>query len=422
MIKNIDKSVCFLIILMPIFLVTGPFLSDLSVVIIDLAFLIIIFKEKKQFYVLNNKYFKFLIILWIYFSLRSLFADDIFLSFKSSFSYVRFIFLIWAISFFLERNKKLFDKFSKVFLLVIGFVILDAVIQYFIGTNVLGFKIQNTDKLNGLFNDEAVLGSYLVRFTPLIFAVLYCYFDTKKFSIFYLFVLSFLGFTIFISGSRSSIFLFIMFGFLFFLTNINLRKIIIFTFLINLLGLISLSHFNDKVFYSIHYNFFDPIRTIFFEDKKAEDANKIKKIYIFTKVYDSHYNTAYNMYLDNKLFGVGTKMYRKLCQKEKYYVNEFSCTTHPHNFYFQLLAENGLIGFFGILTIFIYTLIIIFKKIYYINFQKDNIVEYSSLMILIGLFINFWPVVPSGNFFNNWLSIMIFFPLGFLKYFIKRKI
>ena len=80
MIKNIDKLACSLIILMPIFLVTGPFLSDLSVVIIDLAFLIIIFKEKKLHY-LNNKYFNFLIILWIYFSIRSLFADDIFLSF-----------------------------------------------------------------------------------------------------------------------------------------------------------------------------------------------------------------------------------------------------------------------------------------------------------------------------------------------------
>ena len=57
------------------------------------------------------------------------------------------------------------------------------------------------------------------------------------------------------------------------------------------------------------------------------------------------------MYLDNKLFGVGTKMYRKLCQKEKYYVNKFSCTTHPHNFYFQLLAENGLIGFFGFILV-----------------------------------------------------------------------
>ena len=77
MINSIDKLACYLIILMPIFLVTGPFLSDLSVVIIDLTFLFIIFKEKKLF-LLNNKYFKFLMILWIYFSARSLFADDIF--------------------------------------------------------------------------------------------------------------------------------------------------------------------------------------------------------------------------------------------------------------------------------------------------------------------------------------------------------
>ena len=42
-------------------------------------------------------------------------------------------------------------------------------------------------------------------------------------------------------------------------------------------------------------------------------------------------------------------------------------------------------------------------------------------MILTGLFINLWPIVPSGNFFNNWLSVMIFFPIGFLKYFFKQK-
>ena len=419
MINSIDKLACYLIILMPIFLVTGPFLSDLSVVIIDLTFLFIIFKEKK-FFILNNKYFKFLMILWIYFSVRSLFADDIFLSFKSSFFYLRFIFLIWAISFFLERNKNLFDIFSKFFLAVICFIILDAILQYITGTNILGYNIQNPDKLNGLFNDEAILGSYLVRFTPLIFAVLYFYFDTKKYSIFYLLMLCFLGFAIFISGSRSSIFLFIIFSILFFLININLRKIIIFAFLTTLIGIISLSQFNNKVSHSIYYNFFEPIRTIFFETDKKEVTDK--KIYMFTKVYDSHYNTAYNMYLDNKLFGVGTKMYRKLCRDEKYYVNQFSCTTHPHNFYFQQLAENGLIGFLGIFTIFTYTLISLSKKIYYVNFKKNNIIEFSSTMILIGLFINFWPIVPSGNFFNNWLSVMIFFPIGFLKYFLNRKI
>ena len=420
MINSIDKLACYLIILMPIFLVTGPFLSDLSVVIIDLTFLFIIFKEKKLF-LLNNKYFKFLMILWIYFSVRSLFADDIFLSFKSSFFYLRFIFLIWAISFFLERNKNLFDKFSKFFMVVICFVILDAILQYITGINILGFKIQTPDKLNGLFNDEAILGSYLVRFTPLIFAVLYCYFDTKKYPMFYLIVLTFLGFGIFISGSRSSIFLFIIFSILFFLVNINLRKIIIISFLTILIVIVSLSQLSNKVSHSIYYNFFDPIRTIFFETNNENNFDN-KKIYMFTQVYDSHYNTAYNMYLDNKLFGVGTKMYRKLCRDEKYYVNQFSCTTHPHNFYFQQLAENGLIGFLGILIIFTYTLISLFKKIYYVNFKKNNIIEFSSTMILIGLFINFWPIVPSGNFFNNWLSIIIFFPIGFLKYFLNRKI
>ncbi len=54
MINSIDKLACYLIILMPIFLVTGPFLSDLSVVIIDLTFLFIIFKEKNFFYLIIN--------------------------------------------------------------------------------------------------------------------------------------------------------------------------------------------------------------------------------------------------------------------------------------------------------------------------------------------------------------------------------
>ena len=43
-------------------------------------------------------------------------------------------------------------------------------------------------------------------------------------------------------------------------------------------------------------------------------------------------------------------------------------------------------------------------------------------MIVIGIFINLWPVVPSGNLFNNWLSILIFFPIGFLIFLGKNKI
>ena len=418
MLKVIENTANFLIICLPLFLVTGPLLSDLSVVILDIIFLVIIFSERK-YHILNSKYFSFLILLWLYFSFRSLFADDIFLSFKSSFFHIRFIILIWAISFFFERNNKLIYTFSKIFIFAILFICIDALIQYFLGTNIIGFKSLNSDKLNGMFGDEAVLGSYLIRLTPLIFAILYFNFDPNKFKLIYLFTLLTLGLVIFLSGSRSSLFLFFLFSLLFFFINTQIRKSLIISFVAIALSLTFVSQFNKKISHSVYYNLYDPIGTIFLDIYNPDRKNRQK--FIFTKVYDTHYRTAYKMFDNNKFFGVGTKMYRKLCNNEKYYINEYSCTTHPHNFYLQLLAENGFIGFFGIFSIFLYILIIIIKKIYDINFRKEEFNQYSFLMILVGIFINLWPIVPSGNFFNNWLSIVIFFPISFLIFFSRKK-
>ena len=51
----------YLIILLPAFLITGPFLSDLSVVLIDIIFIYYLIKEK-NFEFINNFLFKILII------------------------------------------------------------------------------------------------------------------------------------------------------------------------------------------------------------------------------------------------------------------------------------------------------------------------------------------------------------------------
>ena len=34
---------------------------------------------------------------------------------------------------------------------------------------------------------------------------------------------------------------------------------------------------------------------------------------------------------------------------------------------------------------------------------------------------NLWPIVPSGNFYNNWLSALIYLPIGFYFYFNKKE-
>ena len=38
-------------------------------------------------------------------------------------------------------------------------------------------------------------------------------------------------------------------------------------------------------------------------------------------------------------------------------------------------------------------------------------------LLLSAIFINIWPLIPSGNFFNNWLSMLYFYPIGFYLYF-----
>jgi O-antigen ligase len=57
------------------------------------------------------------------------------------------------------------------------------------------------------------------------------------------------------------------------------------------------------------------------------------------------------MFYDSPIIGHGPGMFRFVCHKFTY--NEFSCTTHPHNFYLQLLAETGTFGFLFLLIFFI---------------------------------------------------------------------
>ena len=91
------------------------------------------------------------------------------------------------------------------------------------------------------------------------------------------------------------------------------------------------------------------------------------------------------------------------------------CNTHPHNFYIQLLAETGLIGFIFIFSVFIYLLLQIVKNIFFKSF-KD-----SEICILIGFFVVLWPLTTNGNFFNNWINLISFYPLGFFLYLQNKK-
>jgi hypothetical protein len=91
------------------------------------------------------------------------------------------------------------------------------------------------------------------------------------------------------------------------------------------------------------------------------------------------------------------------------------CNTHPHNVLMQFLSE---LGIFGIIFYFI-GLFFLMKKISLIIVKKiknkkliDN--EYLNFFILLGLILSLFPLFPSGNFFNNWLSAIFYLYMGLL--------
>lgn len=100
--------------------------------------------------------------------------------------------------------------------------------------------------------------------------------------------------------------------------------------------------------------------------------------------------------------------------------NEFvnGCNTHPHSFHLQFLSELGLFGYFFLFTFFIYLIFIFLKNFKNLIFKKKKTIERNYILykifIILALIQHLFPIIPSGNFFNNWLSIFFYFELAFL--------
>ena len=61
-------------------------------------------------------------------------------------------------------------------------------------------------------------------------------------------------------------------------------------------------------------------------------------------------------------------------------------------------------------------------KLFLNRFNNNNLRNETTILTIIiaSMFMSLWPLSPSGNFFNNWMSILNFLPLSFLIYFDKQ--
>jgi hypothetical protein len=392
------------------FLIWGPFFPDLIVSLSSLIFLFYVFKNK-DFYYLNNKPFIIFIIFCLYCIFVTLLrAEDVLLSFESSLFYFRiglFSCLVWYL---IDQDKNILKYFYYSLIICFSVLVIDGYFQFFSGSNIVGFTITR-ERISSLFGEELIMGSYLSRLFPFLFA-LFLIKEKSKYEIYYIGILFILvDILIYISGERASFF-FLNLSTIFMIILIKeYQKFRLITFLIALVLIVGLTLSSDK-----HFNRMikDPAQSMGLIP--AQSMGLVKETQsknIFTPSHDSLIRTAFNMFKDKPIFGHGPKMFRKICSNEKYATGASPCMTHPHNFYVQLLAETGLIGFLFLFSCFCYVVYCGFMQLKSILFKQKRYLTDYQVCLLSGILITIWPLAPNGNFFHNWLMIVYSLPIGF---------
>ncbi len=341
--KKFDITVALFCLLIISFIV-GSAVLNITVVVISIFYLFKNFKNKKfdEFEIIWVKAF---LVFWIYLILISFFSEDYLSSIRSSFSQIRYLFLILFIYKYLNFQ---ILKFIIYFLTsLLFFVSIDNNIQFFTGLDIFGYQAEgyifderiynlNTNnyyvgRLSGPFGNELVTGAFIAKLSfPLIFYFMQLFKKVKniyKFLIICLFVILIEG--VIISGERTSSLLIILAFFLAFYSSYGFKK----TLLISLpifLSLVILINSND------------------FLKKRSEDTVKIVKN-IPDSSYGRLYSAGINIWKENLIFGVGLKNYRIECNNiidpEPNHTFPF-CATHPHNVILEFLSEAGLMGLF----------------------------------------------------------------------------
>jgi O-antigen ligase len=390
------KTKEYLIYLLPAAIVTGPLVSEMIIILSSLNIIYLSIKNNLTYLYKNNFTYIFFFF-YLIINLSSLFSTETIFALKTTIPYFRYFFLIISIVYCIKTVNMFLYKFLISLSITLVFVSLSGYAEYFfdISFSLNDNFIKNGHRLSGFFGDELIIGSYLSRLLPLLILLILI---TKRYNVFFSLIILFIYFIIFLSGERSALFIgtISLISYIFFSPIKLIQKISL--FLIGILLIILIFKY-DKTINNRIIN---------------ETANQIynnKKIHFFSKEHTSHYKTALKMFIDKPFLGNGPKTFRLKCSDFKFYENSYSCTTHPHNFLLQLLAEIGILGF-GILIVFFYSLFFFIKNLSYTLTEASF---YYLPLIIIS-----FPLIPNGNFFNNWLSIINYLSISVSLYYISN--
>ena len=438
-----DSKIVYLFYFLPIALLAGNLIINITTLLISFFFIFELVQKKRVEFILNKKFF-YLILIFVYLVLNTIFFSenkiDSIEKFNkagliSALGFLRFVFLAFALSYYFNIDNNKYEKkifhFWKLIFYVVTF---DIIFELFFGFNTIGFSGEELyhHRIASFTGDELIIGGFYYGFILITLSSIL----KNNGKAFYLYLILFLV-TSFVIGEKSNYLrvFFITSLFLFFVSTLRIKKILISTILFALV-IISTVNFNQSLRESFlgDLPLFKQSRNIFHAIYPNlvtnADAAKVGSFFnhITQNRHIKHQLTAYEMFLSSKFFGIGLKNFRNWGNNKKYntinsniamkYNGEtplsgMGGSTHPHQFHMQLLSELGLVGYILILILLIY-----YIKNGFTGFKIFN--DYRPLIGALFLISTILPIFPSGSFFSTYNATIFWVNFSLiLKYLMK---
>jgi len=414
MLKNINKYLfIFFYSLLPFSLMFGNALININIIFINLIFIYECLKYR-NFNFIKERFFLFLILIWIFLIVNSLLnlnrTSETYDGLIRSLSFLRFILLVYATKYFFEKFNSIKEKIFNFWSIIVTIIVLDIFFEKIVGHNLIGIRSSSDERVASFFGEELVAGSFILGlgFAVTIFLII----KNKNASVvkktYANLFLILIPFAIFLTGERSNLIksLIILLSFLFIVD----KKFLYFKKKNILIGFISLVIISLLILQSTFNRQAAIFNQINFLNKTYEDKVEIIK----NVQYGQHYLIAWNIFKENIWLGVGTKNFRYVCQNKKY--NDkypAGCTTHPHQIYFEILSEQGLVGFFIFLVFFI----TVFIKNCLILKNSKNLYHLIYFLFYAAFMV---PFLPSGSFFSTYNAAIFWLNFSLMNYFAKN--
>ena len=388
---SIKNSLVVLFSVFPIAILLGNFSINLSIILISLIFLVSLV-AKKVIFKNQNRTFLLLAFFFISLVINLLFSNNFGLSAPRVIKFIFIIFFITSFKFLIiNLRENQINKIYKIWSIIFTIVVIDLIIEFFKGTNIIGLSsVMPGWRLASFTGMESVIGNYFFGFV--LIALAYFYQNITNGKKLNLFLAIFIIIISFIIGERANFIktFLIITCFIFLVYDFSLRSKI-FSFLTLISIILIFLNFNS----SYKSRYFSPhLQTLLEKDGLSK--------YLQTSQYGAQYNVAIEIFKDNPVFGVGIKNYRIENLNSKYNdlkhkENRLRWGTHPHQIHLEILSETGLFGF---ICFFIFMALSIFFSIKSYLTNK-NFYQLSGILFILASML---PLLPSGSFLSTYTS------------------